>query len=201
MTSLDHPGIRKVVAELAAAGMEGPAGRLRVLAAEVRTAADAAAALQVPVGAIANSLIFRAGDEPLLVLTSGAHRADTSRLAELVGVDRLGRADAEFVRTHTGQAIGGVAPVGHPAPITTIVDVALAEYDTIWAAAGHPKSIFPLSYAELVELTGGTPAEVAATAVSATTTAGTTGAGDEAPTTAELGEVISPHAARKGATQ
>ncbi len=74
----------------------------------------------------------------------------------------MSRADPEFVRTHTGQAIGGVAPVGHPAPIRTIVDLALADYPQVWAAAGHPKSVFPTTFAELVMLTGGTEAEVGA---------------------------------------
>ncbi|HEX4722349.1 MAG TPA: YbaK/EbsC family protein [Pseudonocardiaceae bacterium] len=165
MSSAEHPGVRKVVAGLLEAGFPAAAAGLRILADDVRTAAAAAAALGVDVGAIANSLVFRAvrGDDatPLLVLTSGAHRADQDLLATIVGADRVARADAEFVRAHTGQAIGGVAPIGHPAPVPTLVDRALAAYPVVWAAAGHPKSIFPLTFAGLVELTSGTAVDVA----------------------------------------
>ncbi|MFB9902487.1 YbaK/EbsC family protein [Allokutzneria oryzae] len=161
MSSLDHPGIHKVVTALAEAGLDSAAAGVRVLTDDVRTAAQAAAALGVEVGAIANSLVFTADGAPLLVLTSGAHRADTALLADLVGVDEVGRAAPDFVREHTGQAIGGVAPVGHPAPIRTVVDSALANHPRVWAAAGHPKAVFPTTFADLVALTGGTPAEVA----------------------------------------
>jgi len=165
MTSLDHPAISKLSAALREAGLADAAAGIRILDDEVRTAALAAAALGVPVGAIANSLVFRAteGDRvfPLLALTSGAHRADTARLATLVGADRVGRADPAFVREHTGQVIGGVAPVGHSKAITTLVDRALAGHEVVWAAAGHPKSVFPTTFAELVALTGGVAANVA----------------------------------------
>jgi prolyl-tRNA editing enzyme YbaK/EbsC (Cys-tRNA(Pro) deacylase) len=166
MSSMDHPAISKISAALREAGLPAAADGIRILDDDVRTAALAAEALGVPVGAIANSLIFRAteGDRvfPLLALTSGAHRADTTRLAALAGADAVGRADPAFVREHTGQAIGGVAPVGHPRPIMTLVDNALAAYEVVWAAAGHPKSIFPTTFADLVALTGGVAAEVAA---------------------------------------
>ena len=165
MGEQEHAGVRKVVAALSEAGFADSATGVRILADEVRTAAAAAAALGVEVGAIANSLVFRAvrGTEvtPLLAMTSGAHRADQQVLAELAGVDRVERADAEFVRTHTGQAIGGVAPIGHPTPIRTLVDTALADHPVVWAAAGHPKSIFPITFTGLVELTKGTAANVA----------------------------------------
>jgi prolyl-tRNA editing enzyme YbaK/EbsC (Cys-tRNA(Pro) deacylase) len=164
MTTLDHPSISKLAAALREAGMFSSADGIRILDDEVRTAAAAAAALGVEVGAIANSLVFRAtyGDEvrPLLALTSGAHRADTGVLATLVGADEVGKADPAFVREHTGQAIGGVAPVGHPGPVHTVVDKDLAGYEVVWAAAGHPKSVFPTTYAELLALTGGTAADV-----------------------------------------
>ncbi|HEV3170940.1 MAG TPA: YbaK/EbsC family protein, partial [Actinocrinis sp.] len=117
------------------------------------TAAAAAEQIGCPVAAIANSLIFNAAGDPLLVLTSGAHRVDTAKLAALLGLPKLARATPEFVRTHTGQAIGGVAPVGHPAPIRTLIDQTLAEHGEIWAAAGHPHTVFPITFAELVELT------------------------------------------------
>lgn len=124
-----------------------------------RTARDAANALGCEVGAIASSLFFMAGDDPLLILTSGGHRVDESRVGELVGAP-LRRATADEVRTHTGYAIGGVAPIGHPAPLRTLVDEQLASYPVVWAAAGHPHSVFPTSYEELLTLTGGTAAIV-----------------------------------------
>ena len=155
--SLDHPTVRRVADALRAAGATGAP---IVLTDPAPTAAAAAAQLGCDVGAIANSLVFDADGHPLLVMTSGAHRVDTLRVADLVGVQRLGRADADFVRKHTGMAIGGVAPLGHPRPIRTIVDVALARYDVVWAAGGHPHTVFPTTYDELLRITAGTPAEV-----------------------------------------
>ena len=115
-----HPNVDRVLADLRAGGaapraMEG----MRVLPDAVTTAAAAAAALGVEVGQIANSLVFDADGAPLLVLTSGAHRVDTAGVAALIGVQTVRRASPEFVRAATGQAIGGVAPVGHPAPLRT----------------------------------------------------------------------------------
>jgi prolyl-tRNA editing enzyme YbaK/EbsC (Cys-tRNA(Pro) deacylase) len=135
-------------------------GEVRVLPESAPTAAAAAAQLGCEVGAIANSLVFAADGAPLLVMTSGAHRVDTSRVAALVGAAVVSRADAKSVRAWTGQVIGGVAPVGHPAPIRTLVDVWLAKYDVVWAAGGHPHAVFPTSYDELLRITGGTAAEV-----------------------------------------
>jgi prolyl-tRNA editing enzyme YbaK/EbsC (Cys-tRNA(Pro) deacylase) len=135
-------------------------GEVRVLPDSAPTAAAAAAQLGCEVGAIANSLVFAADGAPLLVMTSGAHRVDTSRVAALVGAAVVSRADAKSVRAWTGQVIGGVAPVGHPAPIRTLVDVWLAKYDVVWAAGGHPHAVFPTSYDELLRITGGTAAEV-----------------------------------------
>lgn len=138
----------------------GVPGEVRVLDESAPTAAAAAAQLGCEVGAIANSLVFDADGTPLLVMTSGAHRVDTSRVAALVGAAVVGRADARSVRAWTGQVIGGVAPVGHPAPIRTLVDAWLAKYDVVWAAAGHPHAVFPTSFDELLRITGGTQAEV-----------------------------------------
>ncbi len=138
----------------------GVPGEVRELPEPAPTAAAAAAQLGCEVGAIANSLIFSADGAPLLVMTSGAHRVDTALVAELTGVSAVSRADARSVRTWTGQAIGGVAPVGHPSPIRTLVDTWLEKYDVIWAAGGHPHAVFPTSYAELLRITGGTPADV-----------------------------------------
>ena len=139
----------------------GASGEPVQLADSARTAAEAATALGCEVGAIASSLVFAADGEPLLVMTSGAHRVDTGLVAGLLGVQEVRRAEADMVRTATGYAIGGVAPIGHPAPLRTLVDTDLARYDVIWAAAGHPHAVFPTSYDELLRLTGGTPAQVA----------------------------------------
>jgi len=153
-----HPNVRAVQDALRVA--EAP-GEIRMLPDAVHTAAAAAAALGVEVGQIANSLIFDADAEPLLVLTSGAHRVDTAKVAGLVGATAVRRATPEFVREHTGQAIGGVAPVGHPKPIRTLVDTTLAAFDVVWAAGGIPHAVFPTTFDELVRVTTGTPAEVA----------------------------------------
>ncbi|KAA9379843.1 YbaK/EbsC family protein [Microbispora cellulosiformans] len=135
-------------------------GEVVVLDDAAPTAATAAAQLGCEIGAIANSLIFDADGAPLLVLTSGAHRVNTDLIARLVGAAKVRRATPEFVREHTGQPIGGVAPVGHPAPVRTLVDTWLGKHEVVWAAAGHPHSVFPTSFDELVRITGGTPAEV-----------------------------------------
>jgi prolyl-tRNA editing enzyme YbaK/EbsC (Cys-tRNA(Pro) deacylase) len=134
---------------------------MRVLPDAVSTARAAAEALGVQVGQIANSLIFEADGQPLLVLASGAHRVDTGKLAAQLGIQAVRRADPKFVRAATGQVIGGVAPLGHPTPLRTVVDTALASYDEVWAAGGIPHAVFPTTYAELVTLTGGTAAAVA----------------------------------------
>src|SRR4051794_9749643 len=162
-TVLANPSVVRVVAALRVHGVRGA---VRVLPDAARTARAAADALGVDVAQIANSLVFRAhpfdGDiRPLLVLTSGAHRVDTAKLADLVGLEEISTADADFVRDRTGFAIGGVPPLGHLEPPLTVVDVSLSRYETIWAAAGHPHTVFPTSYDELLRLTGGTPAEVA----------------------------------------
>jgi prolyl-tRNA editing enzyme YbaK/EbsC (Cys-tRNA(Pro) deacylase) len=161
MSSTRHPSIELVVAALDAAGADPQrVARMRVLPDAVTTAAAAAAALGVEVGQIANSLVFDADGAPLLVLTSGAHRVDTEKVAALVGARRVRRASPDFVRAATGQVIGGVAPVGHPAPLRTLVDRALAQYDEIWAAGGVAHAVFPSTFDELVKVTGGEPADV-----------------------------------------
>jgi prolyl-tRNA editing enzyme YbaK/EbsC (Cys-tRNA(Pro) deacylase) len=155
-----HPrSVENVLAVLRAAGIAG-ADRVRHIPDGARTAAEAAAALGVEVGAIANSLVFVADGSPILVMTSGGHRVDTVALAARIGVDAIDRATPEIVRSATGQAIGGVAPVGHPVPLRTIVDPVLATFPEIWAAAGHSHAVFPLSYEELVRITGGTVVSV-----------------------------------------
>ncbi len=138
----------------------GARGQVRQLPEAAPTATAAAAQLGCDVGAIANSLVFNADGAPLLVLTSGAHRVDTAKVAAHVGAGSVKRADPDFVRSHTGQPIGGVAPVGHPSEIRTLIDVWLDRYEVIWAAAGHPHTVFPTSFAELARITGGCAAEV-----------------------------------------
>lgn len=138
----------------------GHASEVRVLADSTRTAAEAAAALGCDVGAIASSLVFLADGSPILVLTSGRHRVNTDALAERIGAREVSRASAEQVREATGQPIGGVAPVGHPAPVTTYLDVALRDYEVLWAAAGTPHSVFNTSYDDLKTLTHALEVEV-----------------------------------------
>ena len=152
----EHPSIARFRVEL---DDRGGTGRIVVLPDSVHTAALAAEALGCEVGAIANSLLFAAttlaGDtEPVLVLTSGAHRVDTEKVAGAIGVAALKRAKPEFVREHTGQVIGGVSPIAHPAPIRTFLDPALRAYEEIWAAAGHPAAVFSTTYVELLGMTG-----------------------------------------------
>ena len=156
-TSPEHPRVAEVARLLRAAGATGT---VRHLPHSAPTAAAAAAQLGVAVGAIANSLVFDVGGNPLLVLTSGAHRVDEVTVAALLGVPAISRATPDFVRRHTGQAIGGVAPIGHPEPIGALVDIELARYDQVWAAAGHPNTVFPTTYDELLRITAGTAAEV-----------------------------------------
>jgi prolyl-tRNA editing enzyme YbaK/EbsC (Cys-tRNA(Pro) deacylase) len=157
-----HRNVDLVLTALRAGGAAPRAVEgLRVLPDAVTTAAAAAAALGVEVGQIANSLVFDADGEPLLVLTSGAHRVDTAKVAALVGTARVRRASPDFVRAATGQPIGGVAPVGHPVPLRTLVDRALEQYEEVWAAGGIPHAVFPTTFAELGAVTGGEPADVA----------------------------------------
>ncbi len=148
--------IEPVLAELRARGWDEGRHPLHVFDDGVRTAAAAAASIGCEVGAIANSLVFDAAGTPVLILTSGAHRVDTAKTAATIGVSELGRAAPDFVREHTGQTIGGVAPLGHPAPIPTYLDTALAAFPEIWAAAGHSHTVFRTTYDELRDLTGAT---------------------------------------------
>lgn len=152
-----HPRVETVTKALSNLGATG---EIRMLPDSARTAQEAATALGIEVGAIANSLIFDAGGEAILVLTSGAHRVDTLKVSAEQSLPPLKRADADFVRAATGQAIGGVAPLGHPTQLRTYVDTTLGAFDQIWAAAGHPHAVFPTTFDELVLLTGGTPIEV-----------------------------------------
>ena len=125
-----------------------------------RTSQEAADALGVSVGQIAKSVIFRrkADDAAVLVITSGDRRVDEKRVAAITGP--LGRADADFVKARTGFSIGGVSPLAHLTPPVTLIDRELFRFDLIWAAAGHPNGVFPLSPQQLVDLTGAPVADV-----------------------------------------
>ena len=138
----------------------GGTGQIVILPDSVHTAALAAEALGCEVGAIANSLLFDGDGGPVLILTSGAHRVDTTAVAARVGVGALRRATPDFVREHTGQVIGGVSPIGHPAPVPTYVDSWLRRYDVLWAAAGHPAAVYSTTFDELVAMTGATEIDV-----------------------------------------
>ncbi|MGK9146315.1 YbaK/EbsC family protein [Plantibacter flavus] len=151
MTERTHPAVTIVESALRE---RGASGEVTWLDDAARTAALAAEALGIEVGAIANSLVFTLDGEPTLIMTSGAHRVDTAYVGEQLG-GRLKRADAEVVKAATGQVIGGVAPIGHPTPIRTYVDEALAAYPVVWAAAGHAHTVFPTTFEELMRLTGG----------------------------------------------
>ena len=147
------PSTRRVRDALHALGLDCPVVELDRSA---RTAAEAAAALGCRVDQIAKSLVFRLRDSgrALLVITSGANRVDERSVSALLG-EPLDKADATFVREHTGFAIGGVAPVGLARPLTTLIDEDLVKWPDIWAAAGHPKMVFRLAPTDLVRVTGG----------------------------------------------
>ncbi|BCX18741.1 MAG: aminoacyl-tRNA deacylase [Geminicoccaceae bacterium] len=156
---LAHPGVRRVAAALDAAGSTA---RPVALEATARTAEDAARALGVEVGQIVKSLVFLVGGRPVLALVAGDRRCRPESLPQLLGLEGpVARADAETVREATGFAIGGVAPVGHPAPLPCAVDSSLARFDRLWAAAGHPHAVFPTSFPELLRLTRGIAGEIA----------------------------------------
>lgn len=150
------PAAEKVQAALAALGLDR---RVIKLAVHARTSREAADALGVEVGQIAKSLVFTANGNPLLVIASGANRVDEARLGGLAG-GLIRRADPETVRQATGYAIGGVAPVGHPVPLRTYIDRDLLQYELVYAAAGVPECVFPLTPDELIRGTGGIVADL-----------------------------------------
>jgi prolyl-tRNA editing enzyme YbaK/EbsC (Cys-tRNA(Pro) deacylase) len=147
--------VKRVIEALHEHGLES---EVHVLSESARTAQEAATALGIEVGQIASSLIFKLADEsPLLIITSGRHRVDTELVAKTLGVEKLGRVDADYVKEKSGFSIGGVSPLGWVSqPETTLIDEALNDYDVVWAAAGHPHAVYPTSFAELVRATGAT---------------------------------------------
>ncbi len=141
----------------------GEGFRVLEFPASTRTAAEAAEAIGCTVGQIAKSILFRAeGGRPVLVVACGTNRVDERKVAALLG-EKIGRADAEFVRAATGYAIGGVPPVGHATPPAVLLDRDLTQFETIWAAAGTPNAVFRLTPAELARLTGAGFSDVAKT--------------------------------------
>ena len=152
---LEKAAVKRVAAALTE---HGCAGEIKVLADSARTAAEAASALGIEVGQIASSLIFKLPDgSPLLVITSGRHRVDTDLVARNLGIEKLGRVDADYVKENSGFSIGGVAPLGWVSPATILIDQALNDYEVIWAAAGHPHAVYPTTFAELVKVTNAQP--------------------------------------------
>ena len=152
---LEKAAVKRVAAALAEYGCPG---EIKVLSDSARTAAEAAAALGIEVGQIASSLIFKLPDgSPLLVITSGRHRVDTDLVAQNLGIEKLGRVDADYVKEQSGFSIGGVAPIGWVSPATILIDQALNDYEVVWAAAGHPHAVYPTSFAELLGITSAQP--------------------------------------------
>ena len=166
---LSHPSFIRVSDYLQSVGVSGQVVALKDSA---RTAAEAAEALGIEVGQVASSIVFKLPNgKPLLVITSGRHRVDTELVARNLGIEKLHRADADYVRSVSGFAIGGVSPVawvsepvGGVSPVgwvnppeIIVIDVALDEHEVAWAAAGHPHSVYPTSFSELMRVTGATP--------------------------------------------
>lgn len=157
---LERGPVKRVIDVLQSNNM----GKVHVLADSARTAQDAANALNIEVGQIASSLIFRLPEgTPILIITSGRHKVDTDLVARTLGVSHLDRADANYVKELSGFSVGGVSPLGW---ITTInhmyIDEALNDYDAIWAAAGHPHAVFPTTFYELQKVTSAIPMVVEA---------------------------------------
>ena len=152
---LQNPSVQRVSAKLKELGITG---EVHVLSDSARTAQEAADALGILVGQVASSIVFKLDDEsPLLVITSGRHRVDTKLVAEKLGIAKLHRVDADYVKEKSGFSIGGVSPVGWINEATILIDEALNDYDVVWAAAGHPHSVYPTTFAELIQATGAKP--------------------------------------------
>lgn len=139
----------------------GHAGEVTVLSDSARTAQEAADALGIEIGQVASSIVFKLPDgSPLLVITSGRHRVDTALVAHNLDVEKLHRADADFVKNVSGFSIGGVSPIGWTSPAKIVIDVALNDYDVVWAAAGHPHAVYPTTFSELIAATKAEPMKV-----------------------------------------
>ncbi len=151
----EKAAVKRVIAALHEHGLKG---EVHVLSDSARTALEAANALGIEVGQIASSLIFKLPDEsPLLIITSGRHRVDADLVAKNLGIEKLDRVDADYVKEKSGFSIGGVAPIGWVSPATILIDQALNDYEVVWAAAGHPHAVYPTSYTELIDCTSAMP--------------------------------------------
>ena len=158
---LEKSAVKRVKQALISTGLST---EITVLTESARSAVEAASALGIEVGQIASSIIFKLSDQkPLLVITSGRHRVDTELVADKLGIDKLDRVDADYVKENSGFSIGGVAPIGwtNP-PAIVIIDEALSEYEVVWAAAGHPHAVFPSSFNELKSIANATALVVGA---------------------------------------
>jgi prolyl-tRNA editing enzyme YbaK/EbsC (Cys-tRNA(Pro) deacylase) len=153
---LEKSAVKRVVA---AKEKFGITGQIKVLTETAKSAAEAAAGLGIEVGQIASSIIFKLPDNsPLLVITSGRHRVDTELVASKLGIEKLERVDADYVKENSGFSIGGVSPLGWISkPEIILIDEALSDYDVVWAAAGHPHAVYPTTYDELIQCTGAQP--------------------------------------------
>lgn len=156
---LEKAAVKRAIESIQAKGMKG---QVKLLSDSARTAQDAANALGIEVGQIASSIVFKLpSGGALLVVTSGRHRVDTEKVARDLQVARLDRADADFVKNISGYSVGGVSPIGWiNRPEVTLIDKALSDYEEVWAAAGHPHTVFPTNFDELLAATGGTAAVV-----------------------------------------
>ena len=146
----------------AAAATVGLDPTIKTFPKDTRTAQQAADALGCELGQIVKSLIFKAGDEHVLILTSGVNRVDVAKAAPFFDIEKLGKADADGAREATGFAIGGIPPCGHPSPLRAVVDQDLLSWTTIWAAAGAPDAVFELTPDDLVRVTGAAVVDIAA---------------------------------------
>jgi len=153
---LEKSAVKRVVAAMETFSIKG---EIRVLSETAKSAAEAAAGLGIEVGQIASSIIFKLPDEtPLLVITSGRHRVDTELVANKLGIEKLERVDADYVKEKSGFSIGGVSPLGWISkPEIILIDEALNDYDIVWAASGHPHAVYPTTYDELIQCTGAQP--------------------------------------------
>ena len=153
-----HPNVTRVTDAARLAGLEIAVERFPE---GTRTAADAARAVGCDVAQIVKSLVFVAGERPVLALVSGINRVDLDKLARALGTDAARRADGDEAREATGFAIGGVPPFGHDRPVTVVVDRDLMAHERLWAAAGMPDAVFPITPEDLLRVSGGTVADLA----------------------------------------
>ncbi len=157
---LKNSSVKRIIAEMKNMGISG---EVKILSESARSAAEAAAALGIEAGQIASSIVFKLPNgDPLLVITSGAHRVDTELVAKNLGIEKLHRADADFVKAASGISIGGVSPIGWAPDAginqpVIVIDQALNAFDVVWAAAGHAHAVFPTTYSELLTQTKATP--------------------------------------------